>query len=431
VKRDCSTSLKSIVTSTRPLRIAYMAGPGNVLGAYECLERGERDTTNSHVGYSELMLHACMSVGASELLALTTHPSGGYVREDINIDGLRVIVERIEDDFAGKSGLAFHAANWAFAKQVRAILDRFHPDVLIVGDDPPRAAALRQMVPPGCRLVRVHHCAPTPHLVPASLKQRILLGIDSIAMYGRVDAILSASSVVTKQVRQLFPGTPVAEFLPHFDAELHEEERPMPSPSDGLRCVFVGRALRSKGIFDILEAAKILRQAGERVSFDICGDGEGFAELERQVRAANLGSRFVLHGWCDRAKMADVMARAHVGLTPTRSEFAEGFCQSAIELILRRLPVVASHAIPAASYMGRAVSVVPHDDPVALALELAHLSRSPETLLAMHAQCAAAAAKFLRRDTSYEAAMTSVLESLARGKRPRDRLVSFDGEVSQ
>jgi glycogen(starch) synthase len=417
------------------LRIAYMAGPGNVLGAYECLERGERDTTNSHVGYSELMLHACMSVGASELLALTTHPSGGYEREDLKIDGLRVIVERIHDDFAGKSGLGYHAASFAHARTVRRALDRFKPDVLVVSDDPPRAGALRRMTPPGCKLVRVFHCAVTPTRRDRTLRERLLLGLD-VMTAPRFDAILTASRQVSDQVRELWPDAPIAEFLPHFDRELHLRIQPLPAFDRELRCVFVGRVERAKGVFDLLEAAKLLKQMRAPVSFDVCGHGSAFQELENQAVAAHQAGQidianFRLRGWCNREVMQSVTAQAHVGVVPTRTEFGEGFNQAAVELLLSGRPIVTSHAIPAAKYVKDAASIVPPDNPGALALELAYLaSQKGFGMVAhMHEACERATAKFLRPETSYQTAMEHVIGALARGQRVIDRRVGFDGEV--
>lgn len=447
----CSPS-RACGRTTRPLRIAYLAGPGNVLGAYECLERGEKDTTNSHVGYSELMVRACQSVGASALLALTTNESGGTWRSfPMRFDDLTVQVERIPDHFAGKHGWRYHAANWTMARHVRKVLERFRADVLVVGDDPQRAAALRWMLPKGCKLVRVQHCALTPLLRERSAKERALLAIDQ-ALAPRFAAVLTASQQVSEQVRELWPDAPVVEFLPHFDRELHVVERALPSLWEELdlnadsppgwttcgsvrkrelRCVFVGRALREKGIFDLLEAAIILREAGAPVRIELCGDGPDFAELKRQAEEARLGDRFVLHGWCQRQRMEEVMAGAHIGLAPTRSDFGEGFCQSAVELCLRRLPLIASRAIPAVRYLGEAVSIVPHDDAGTLALELAYLASDKGfgAVERMHRACGEVTAKFLRHDTSYAAAMEHVLGALARGAAVRERLISHDGEV--
>jgi glycogen(starch) synthase len=415
----------------RGLRVALMAGTGNVRGALELLARGEHDSTNSHVGYSEQVARACQSVGASELLALTYFGAPNSAGWSARVGALRVSVEQIPHHFLGRRGLRFHAASFEHARHVRGVLERFRPDVLVVSDDPPRALALAWMRTAGCKLVRVHHCAITPPLLRRTLAQRVLLGVDSVGMRGSFDAVLSASSVVSDQVRQLFPGAPIAEFLPHFDRELHTRIQPLPRFSGELRCVFVGRIEPSKGVFDLHAALQEALRRGARVSVDVCGDGSAMSELRRLVASSGSSALFRLHGWCNREQMQALVARAHLGVIPTRSEFGEGFNQAAIELLLSGRPVLTSRAIPAACYAPGAVRVVKHDDPHAYADDLARLATPAgfTEVERIHQACEAEVAKFLRPETSYQAALEHVLRELMHGNAVRERCVGFDGSI--
>ncbi len=411
------------------MRVAYLAGSGDVWTLYRTLAAGRRDELTSHVGYSELMLRACIAVGASDLLALTTHEGGD--RFAFERGGTNVELRHMKDHFRGKRSLAFHAASLAMAADLRGPLAEFAPDVLVVPDDPPRAVAVEVMRPRGCEVIRVHHCALWPPLVGSGRLQQTLQSLDGRAMRSRFAAVLTSSSTVSRQIREVYgPDVPIAEFLPHYDAQLHRVEQPLPPLDGDLRAIYIGRVEADKGVFDLVEAALLLRRRGiTGVSFDVCGVGGALAELDTAVKRNDLGSTVRLHGWCDRPRLAEVLGSAHMGIVPTRSELNEGFNQACIEMILAGRPVLTSRAIPAAEYVREATVVVAPDDPRAYADALDALCAEPDRVVAMHHACRSAGEKFLVEDTSFSAALQHCFRAIASRRRIVSREITSDGLV--
>jgi glycosyltransferase involved in cell wall biosynthesis len=263
------------------------------------------------------------------------------------------------------------------------------------------------------------------------LRRRALLASDRPVLRHRVAAVLSASTAVTAQVEAVAGpgGAPIVEFLPLYRRALYAGVAAADARASVLRVLFVGRVESDKGVFDLFEAALRLRDRAD-LAFDVCGDGSALPELERRVGAAGIGERFVLHGWCDRPKLVEILSRAHVGCVPTPSSFKEGFNQAALEMILAGRPVVTSAAIPALDYVGRAVREVPPDDPAGLARAFVELAEDRDAWERLRQACPGEGEKFFNHETSYGAALGSVLADLSEGRPIRPRRIGLDGRLA-
>ena len=108
--------------------------------------------------------------------------------------------------------------------------------------------------------------------------------------------------------------------------------------------LFVGRIEREKGVFDLLEAFRAVRESVPGLALVCAGEGdrEGLAR-----RAAELGVRDRLHlpGWLDAAEIQYLLERAAAFVLPSH---VEGQPMSLIEAMFMRTPVVATRvgAIP-------------------------------------------------------------------------------------
>jgi len=83
--------------------------------------------------------------------------------------------------------------------------------------------------------------------------------------------------------------------------------------------VYVGQIIREKGVFDLLEAARVVSARHPDVKFHFIG-GSAFsqspeAELRRQAEAAGLGDRVRFHGWVANPRLH--LARACVHVAPS------------------------------------------------------------------------------------------------------------------
>lgn len=105
--------------------------------------------------------------------------------------------------------------------------------------------------------------------------------------------------------------------------------------------LFVGRIERQKGVFDLLEAcAEILTDMPD-VFLVYIGKGSAYEELQSSSVRLGLKDKVRLLGYVRHDHIVDIMRRSLMVVAPTRLEFPEGRCMSAMEGMVMGLPVVA------------------------------------------------------------------------------------------
>jgi glycosyltransferase involved in cell wall biosynthesis len=135
--------------------------------------------------------------------------------------------------------------------------------------------------------------------------------------------------------------------------------------------VFSGRCEASKGIFDLLEAAGMLRAQVPGLRIECAGDGD-LGKVRRYAESMNLGARVKLRGWLGKPAAAQLLGRASVFVLPS---YAEGLPMSLLEAMAAGCPVVATAVggIPDLVTDGVDGLLVPPGDPEALADALQQL----------------------------------------------------------
>jgi len=138
---------------------------------------------------------------------------------------------------------------------------------------------------------------------------------------------------------------------------------------------FVGRCEASKGIFDLLEAANLLRGTIPQVRLECAGDGD-LAKVARYALALNLGTRVSLPGWIDRSAARDLMRRASVFVLPS---YAEALPVSLLEAMAEGCPVIATRVGGIPDVITDEVDglLAPAGNPEALAAAISRVLREP------------------------------------------------------
>jgi glycosyltransferase involved in cell wall biosynthesis len=107
-----------------------------------------------------------------------------------------------------------------------------------------------------------------------------------------------------------------------------------------MRLAWVGRVEeRQKRVTDLPRIAAELRRNSVPFSLDILGDGDALALLREQAQAAGVADAVRLHGWCDAARVTEVLARSDLLLLPSNFE---GMPVAAMEAMAAGCGVVAS-----------------------------------------------------------------------------------------
>lgn len=119
--------------------------------------------------------------------------------------------------------------------------------------------------------------------------------------------------------------------------DLDQNETPI---EDNRRLVCVGRLSEQKGQFLLVEAARILRDAGMDFQLILVGDGELRKEIEQLIAAAKLQNCVRLIGWQTSQQVRDWLQRSRAFVLPS---FAEGLPVSIMEAFAAGRPVVSTY----------------------------------------------------------------------------------------
>jgi colanic acid/amylovoran biosynthesis glycosyltransferase len=144
----------------------------------------------------------------------------------------------------------------------------------------------------------------------------------------------------------------------------------------------VGTLHEVKGQAYLVEACRLLTEAGVDVTCTLVGDGPDREALVRQIATSGLEGRVAIDGRRTRAEVAELLGRAHVLVSPsvpTAEGKREGIPVVLMEAMASGVPVVASgiSGIPELVEDGRTGLLVPPRDPSALAGALQRLHDDP------------------------------------------------------
>ncbi|MBV9750696.1 MAG: glycosyltransferase family 4 protein [Acetobacteraceae bacterium] len=115
-----------------------------------------------------------------------------------------------------------------------------------------------------------------------------------------------------------------------------------PDPAAAPVLLYHGRVDARKGVLDLLDAARQLRDEGERFRLLVSGIGPTFDETEEAIRALGLGDHVEMTGYVDYEQVPEVYRRAEIFVSPT---YAEGFSNTILEAMASGLAVVSCRAV--------------------------------------------------------------------------------------
>lgn len=187
----------------------------------------------------------------------------------------------------------------------------------------------------------------------------------------RSSAVITLSESAASFLRELAPGAQVRVIA---------NAVPVPPAADAAteqaaRILFLGRAERSKGIYELLEAVALLRDAYPAIELAIAGDGQLDAVAQVAERLG-IAHQVKLLGWINAGQRAAELARAAVFCLPS---YDEGLPMSMLEAMAAGKAVLMSAVggIPEAIVDHGNGLLVPPRDVAALAAALGELLGDP------------------------------------------------------
>ncbi|MGH2593141.1 MAG: glycosyltransferase family 4 protein [Anaerolineae bacterium] len=161
-----------------------------------------------------------------------------------------------------------------------------------------------------------------------------------------------------------------------------------PLPDERLTIVCVGRLTEQKGLIDLVETCRILKERGLSLTCQIAGQGEERPALEAAVRRYGLESHVKLLGALPHHAIPPLLEQATLFALPcviARNGSRDGMPLVLIEAMARGVPVVSSDilGLPELVRDGAGLLAPPHN-PAALADAIQHIAQlSPEARDAM------------------------------------------------
>jgi len=155
--------------------------------------------------------------------------------------------------------------------------------------------------------------------------------------------------------------------------------------------LFVGRLAKEKGVIYLLQAAKLLKDAGASFKTLIVGSGPLEDELKAYIRDNNLTDVVTMVGWVDSSELPQYYATATVYVGPSLHE-AQGLVF--LEALATGLPVVTTDQGGMKDFIrnGENGFMVPAQSPQALFDILARLYNDRSLLYTLHQQAASSVA---------------------------------------
>jgi glycosyltransferase involved in cell wall biosynthesis len=208
------------------------------------------------------------------------------------------------------------------------------------------------------------------------------------ALLHRCDGVLVLSELEAQAFRAFSPDVPVWRVDNPFEPTLRAALGSAASaPADPVEVLFVGRVVRDKGVFELVDAAAArgadaLGPASWRLV--LVGDGPDAAELDARVAELDLTDSVTRTGWLSDIDLARRYAAATVLALPSHRE---GFPTVLPEAMSFGLPIVTTPVGGIPDRLTEDVNAwfVPVGDPARLRTRLDMLVASPKTRASMGA----------------------------------------------
>jgi len=390
-------------------RIFYASGPGNVIDAHRRWSAGLHYQNEVSITYSSQFEDFCRDIGANAyMIAWPT-------KKAIYRDGPFTLEHRPKP-MPGAKGLGYHLAELFYGLSLFLTAVRFRANVAVLSTHPTHYFMMGLFPLAGIKtIVQLQSTLWPTGFPPTRPIPRIIAKLNSIFFRWLPIGTIGISPECIRQVDQLTKGkhTPLYQIMPQFRRE-DFSTIPPPPPHDQkpFRIMYVGRIIRDKGVFDILEMAKTIEaQAPGRVRWEVCGSGPDLEELRQLQDKMGLKQIVFIRGWTSPQDQHEVYARSHASIVPTRSDCKEGMAMTAAEAILAGRPVLTSRVVPALEVLRPACVEARTNDVDSYVTAVTRLIDDPIQYHTLCKACPELQDQFYDRSTGLRAVLTKILNA--------------------
>lgn len=378
-------------------KLAFMAGPGDVVGSYEQWLQKRHDPRVPVLTYAAQFFSLVAALGAQALVVTATPDRPAQPDPHFRF----VCVPR--DSRA--RGLAWHRAEYDYARRLADAITPWGPDATILGGDL-KPTVYQAIARKGRLFLTLHNGFWPMGQRPRSLRHRLRHWALGRAL-ARAEAAVCTSAECARQFRELAgAGGNTKTEMPQVLAAHLAPQRPR---MRARRLLFLGRIEADKGIFDLLDAFGPLAARFKDARLVLAGSGSADGALREAIARHPARTQIEFAGLLDAAGVHDALCAADLLICPTRSAFAEGLALVVLEAAAQGVPSVASSVVPAAETAGAACATYPADDAQALGATLARLMSDDASYRALAAQADQIRPLMLDRDLGWGSCLARLL----------------------
>lgn len=360
--------------SDRAPKLAFMAGPGDAVGSYDQWQQGRHDHRVPVLTYAAQFYSLVAALGAQALIVTATP------RQPAQPDPRFRFLHLPRDSRA--RGLAWHRAEYDYARRLTQAITAWAPDASILGGDL-KPAAYQGIARKGRLFLTLHNGFWSMGQRPRALRHRLRHWAVGRAL-AQAEGAVCTSAECARQFRDLAgTGGTIHTEMPQI---LAAHLAPQRLRTKARRLLYLGRIEADKGIFDLLDAFGPIAARFEDARLVLAGSGNADGALRDAIARHPARGRIDFTGLLDAAGVHDALCAADLLICPTRSSFAEGLALVVLEAAAQGVPSVASSVVPAAETAGAACVTYPADDAVALGATLGRLMAEENSYRALAAQ---------------------------------------------
>lgn len=390
--------------------IGYLSGPVDARKVYKMWQS---DQPNNYLGTSYLteFFEVVKQMDFSGIV-VTSEGRASYQKTVANISIINAPKPR------GGNGLSYHLNHsiWTYRAIKRLVSEG--SNIILLTDSQNYWFCTIFFRFKGVRFVNALHAAIWPEFRTLTLSESILRLTNSVFHYIWGDPSLSASHRIDEQLSKTSFGQ-VSErlvFMPSYNKSefsFFENNRKFIQEST-FRILYAGRITKDKGIFDVIDVAKILSKEDIRFVFDVCGDGIDLLKAREYSLELAVDNIIDFHGFCGREDMIRVLRDCHCVIVPTKAELGEGFAMIAAEGVLAGKPVVTSEVVPALKYIRPAAVEAITDSPASYAQAIRKLATNASLYEVKRKGALVCREIFLNPQNGYKIALLAILDRLIR-----------------
>jgi phosphatidylinositol alpha-1,6-mannosyltransferase len=264
----------------------------------------------------------------------------------------------------------------------RRDLDTFHPDAILCTHwDPSGYVAAFATIGTGIPLFIVAHGTDLNAISARGVAYRVKRVLQRIA-FMRSKKLIAVSHFTAIKAEALGVPTNKIRIIPNGIAQNGQPRTPRAEMNSTPRLLTVCRLVPRKGCDTVIEALPQLLNTYPSLTYTIVGQGPEHDRLVALIKRLNLDEHVVLLGQVDEAEKVRLYDSSDLFVMPARANAVdfEGFGLVFLEAMSHGLPVIggASGGIPDVIEDGVTGSLVPPDDPAALAIAIRTLLSDKE-----------------------------------------------------